>query len=531
MSSFLRLRNSNYLLFWGLCLLVTGLPVSLFLTSLSQFFIVGSFFLEGSPVEKWKRFLTTKSAVLLAILWLLHVLGLAWTQDLQEGLKDIRIKLPLLILPFVLSGSEPLKPGQFRIILVLFIASVFAGSLVAIAVLKGLLPTKAPIYDIREIFNLGVSHIRFALFTCLAAIIAGYLLLEKSQEKTKVKKVFLIILIFWFIAFLFIIESITGISIVLLIGLILLWSIIIQRTSLYVRIIAGVLLVSIPLSLYLILKDFVHTYSPKPPEALRYDLKTKQGNLYFFDTTNTQVENGSRVYAYICEEEMRNEWNKRSEIPFDSLDERKQPIKSTLLRFLASKGSYKDAEGVAQLTEEEVKSVEHGIANVYYQHLSSIKSRMLQILWEYHEYSRGGDPSGHSVTQRLEFWKAAVGIIAAKPLAGVGTGDMRAAYQQEYERMQTKLTPHYRLRAHNQYLAIGVALGLPALLFFIFVLFIPLMKEIREKNFLFLAFWLIAICSMITEDTLETQAGVTFVALFWSLFVFSNPHRKSAELK
>ena len=175
------------------------------------------------------------------------------------------------------------------------------------------------------------------------------------------------------------------------------------------------------------------------------------------------------MYAYICEEEMRNEWNKRSEIPFDSLDERKQPIKSTLLRFLASKGSYKDAEGVAQLTEEEVKSVEHGIANVYYQHLSSIKSRMLQILWEYHEYSRGGDPSG---------------IIAAKPLAGVGTGDMRAAYQQEYERMQTKLTPHYRLRAHNQYLAIGVALGLPALLFFIFVLFIPLMKEIREKNFL-----------------------------------------------
>ena len=193
MSSFLRLRNSNYLLFWGLCLLVTGLPVSLFLTSLSQFFIVGSFFLEGSPVEKWKRFLTTKSAVLLATLWLLHVIGLAWTQDLQEGLKDIRIKLPLLILPFVLSGSEPLKPGQFRIILVLFITSVFAGSLVAIAVLKGLLPTKAPIYDIREIFNLGVSHIRFALFTCLAAIIAGYLLLEKSQEKTKVKKVFLII--------------------------------------------------------------------------------------------------------------------------------------------------------------------------------------------------------------------------------------------------------------------------------------------------------------------------------------------------
>ncbi|MBK6836831.1 MAG: hypothetical protein IPG90_00005 [Bacteroidetes bacterium] len=45
--------------------------------------------------------------MLLAILWLLHVLGLAWTQDLQEGLKDIRIKLPLLILPFVLSGSEP----------------------------------------------------------------------------------------------------------------------------------------------------------------------------------------------------------------------------------------------------------------------------------------------------------------------------------------------------------------------------------------------------------------------------------------
>lgn len=521
MHSFSRLRNSNYLLFFGLCLLVTGLPVSLFLTSLSQFVIAGSFFLEGNLINKIKRFAGNKTALLFVSIWILHVIGLFWTQDLAEGIKDVRIKLPLLILPLVLAGSDPFTPKQFRAVLYLFLFSVFSGSMVSMAVLNELIPAKAPIHDIREIFILGVSHIRFALFTCLAVFIAGWLLSCKTDPPPLFSKIILGLLIAWLILFLFLIDSITGISILIITGLVFLSSVVLRHPRPFVRVISAIMLIGIPLSLFLSLKSFVKKYSPKPEAVLEFDKRTKQGNPYFFDTLNTQVENGYRVYAYICEAEMRAEWNTRSRIPFDSLDQRKQPVKSTLLRFLTSKGEYKDAESVSRLTEEEIRSVERGIANVYYQNLSGIKSRLLQILWEYHEYSRGGNPSGHSVTQRIEFWKAATGIISVHPLAGVGTGDMRQAYAEEYANMHSKLTEPYRLRSHNQYLAIGVGLGIPALVYFLFVFFFPLPHQLRNRNFLFLSFWLIAFFSMFTEDTLETQAGATFVALFWSLFLFS----------
>ncbi|HNP47419.1 MAG TPA: O-antigen ligase family protein [Bacteroidia bacterium] len=530
MQIFPRLRQSNYLFFFGLCLLVAGLPVSLFLTSLSQFFIAGSFFLEGDLSTKIKRYISNRSALLLTGIWLLHVAGLLWTTDIQEGLKDIRIKLPLLILPLVMSGSAPLSTKQFRFILYLFVFSVFSGSLVSIAVLNGLIPTKAPIYDIREIFILGVSHIRFALFTCLAVIVVGWLMYTREQ-KTFGSKLLLSALMLWLSIFLFIIESITGISILIICGLLFLWYNVIRHQSKWLRFASAVLVIAIPLSLFFYLKNFVQTYSPAPPQELDFTKKTNRGNAYFFDTTNTQVENGYRVYAYVCEYEMREEWNKRSSIPFDSLDQRKQPVKSTLIRFLASKGETKDGDAVLRLSDEEVHSIERGIANVYYEHISSIKSRLLQILWEYHEYMRGGDPSGHSVTQRLEFWRAAAAIIADHPWTGVGTGDMPEAYGEEYQKMNTQLMQKYRLRAHNQYLAIAVAFGIPALIYFLFTLFYPIRKALRNQNILFISFWVIAFFSMFTEDTLETQAGATFVALFWSLFLFSSDAAEIEDVK
>jgi hypothetical protein len=58
--------RSNYLYVFGLIVLATGLPVSLFLISISQFILAGSFFLEGNVTEKFKRFLNNKAAVLIA---------------------------------------------------------------------------------------------------------------------------------------------------------------------------------------------------------------------------------------------------------------------------------------------------------------------------------------------------------------------------------------------------------------------------------------------------------------------------------
>ncbi len=122
--------------------------------------------------------------------------------------------------------------------------------------------------------------------------------------------------------------------------------------------------------------------------------------------------------------------------------------------------------------------------------------------------------------QRLEFWKASLGIIRGNWLTGVGTGDMNEAFQQQYVKMNSKLPPGQRWRSHNQFLSIFVGFGLFGFLWFLFSLFYPAFKLRGFTDYFFLVFMIIAILSMMMEDTLESQMGVTFITFFYCFFLF-----------
>ena len=102
-----------------------------------------------------------------------------------------------------------------------------------------------------------------------------------------------------------------------------------------------------------------------------------------------------------------------------------------------------------------------------------------------------------------------------------GTGDIVDAYKTQYEKMNSDLAPKYRLRAHNQYLTFAATFGIFGLLYFIFTLIYPMRVLNKTRDFLYVTFWITAVLSMITEDTLETQAGVTFFAFFNCLYLFA----------
>ncbi|NTV84315.1 MAG: O-antigen ligase family protein, partial [Bacteroidales bacterium] len=128
--------------------------------------------------------------------------------------------------------------------------------------------------------------------------------------------------------------------------------------------------------------------------------------------------------------------------------------------------------------------------------------------------------SGHSVMQRLEFWKTARAIIKANLLTGVGTGDLEKAFQEEYNKSGSLLEKEFRWRSHNQFLAITATFGIIGLAWFLFSLIFPAIRLSKFHDFYFLSFFIIIMLSMLTEDTLETQAGVTVFAFFYSFYVF-----------
>lgn len=516
--------KTPYLYLTGLTLLVCGLPVSLFLTSLSQFFLAGSFLLEGDVREKFKRFFSNKVAVFIAGVWLMHLIGMLWTTDLAEGIKDLRIKLPLLILPLIIGGSAPLSEKQFKGIMTAFITAVLIGSLSAIFVLAGIIHRE--IHDIRDVFIFHISHIRFGLFTCVAISTLFYYTFYKKELKG-IYKSLSILLMCWFFVFLVLVESLTGLSVMITVLLSALAYELIYHKNRYYKFGFFTLLILIPVLIGIYVGSVFQEYRSKGQEKIDVNEKTANGNDYIFMLNEPQTENGYLVNVYLCQKELRKAWNERSTIDYDSLDHRGQKIYGTIIRFLTSKGLRKDSVGIYTLSPDEIKSIENGIANVHFQHGFVLRDRIMEVIWELDQLRHGEDPSGHSVAQRYEFWKAAVGIISANPIFGVGTGDLPFAFQSQYEMMNTKLDLNYRLRSHNQYLSIGVAFGLLGLIYFLIAFFMSFRFR-KQLNALFFFYFMICALSMLTEDTLETQPGATFVGFFLIFFfVHCRTHQDS----
>jgi hypothetical protein len=251
------------------------------------------------------------------------------------------------------------------------------------------------------------------------------------------------------------------------------------------------------------------------------DKYTPSGNVYLHDTVSYGIEYGSHVGIYLSIPELRESWNKRSELDYDGTDNKGQQLSYTLIRYLHSKGLRKDAVSVNKLTEDDIQRIENGVANANYLNNFDLRARVEQILLGYRSYKHENNPNASSAMQRFEYWKTAVYLIKLKPVFGHGTGDMKDVFHQAYIETNSNLEPQYRHRSHNQFLAITVAFGFVGLLIFLFALFYPPLVLGKFNNYYFFVFFIIAFISFLSEDTLETQAGVTFFAFFSALFLFS----------
>jgi O-antigen ligase len=161
-----------------------------------------------------------------------------------------------------------------------------------------------------------------------------------------------------------------------------------------------------------------------------------------------------------------------------------------------------------------------------YKYVPSVSQRISEVRNEINQYKDGGNPSGHSITQRFEYWKIAKHIFVSNPIIGVGTGDINDEYKLYYEIHDTPIKKEFQFRAHNQYFTILSTFGILGFAIFIFAFILPYFKGIQKYSLLPTVFIIITMLSMLTEDTLETQAGATFVSFFFSILLLSAFKRK-----
>jgi O-antigen ligase len=155
--------------------------------------------------------------------------------------------------------------------------------------------------------------------------------------------------------------------------------------------------------------------------------------------------------------------------------------------------------------------------------LPSIKMRTHEVVYELQSYQLNQDPNGKSIAQRFVYWNIAWDIFKTAPVMGIGTGDVADAFNSYYLANPNLLQQQYQHRAHNQWLTILLTFGILGLILFMLVVFYPLFYKRKYLDYFYIVFFIAFALSLLTEDTLETQAGVTFYALFNCLFLFAKP--------
>jgi hypothetical protein len=258
---------------------------------------------------------------------------------------------------------------------------------------------------------------------------------------------------------------------------------------------------------------FYHPHIDTHNYLLKLDGITAEGNPYTHDLSLLSPETSLPLGEYVCMKELSREWSNVSELPFSGLDKKNQLLAQTLIRYMASMELRKDAAGFRTLNKSDINRVENGCASQYCQ---GMIARMYGLKYQ---LLNEDNPNGHSLLQRLEYCEAGAHLLSKNFAFGVGTGDVQSSFDSHYELTNSALNEKNRLRTHNYYITVWLTFGIFGLVLFLWIHF-EYFKTVRNSHSLIgLCFLGILLVSYLTEDTLETQVGVTLFAFFIALYI------------
>ncbi len=504
--------------FVSLIFFVIVLPLSQALVSICAGIILFAALVEDSWQNKRERFIKNKLLFSFPGIYLIYIISSIVSNKMSSSLYDLQKGMFFLVLPIAFALGKSITPQQKRFIFYTFSIAVFLSTIIAI--LNWKLSNNPDVFSVHKASL--ISHIRFSFQLIMAFWFIVLLMTKNPKILTKNRRILLISGAFYFITFLLFQQSLTGL--IALSGsiffYILMWLFQAPKRFKIPLLIFALLLILLPV---VYVAQAIHKfYDIEKIDENAIVKRTAQGNLYIHDFNNPMVENGRYVYLYVCPEEIRHEWNKISDMKYDSTGINGYSVSSTLIRYLTSKGLRKDAEGIKSLNADDIQNIENGIANVIYSgNRFSLYPRIYQTIWEYYVYSKTGNANQKSFSQRIEYAKAAVSIISENPWFGVGTGNWKNEFRKAYAQNSPELNEEYYASSHNQYLNYMVKFGIIGFILILFLLLYPVLKTKRYKDHLFLLFLVFMFFANFADSNFESHMGSSFFVFFYCVFMVS----------
>ncbi len=494
-----------------------ALSTSFFFISIASFGLLFTWlFSPGFKERLWVLF-QSPWALFFVLLLLLHLAYLPKGDDRSFALSDLRIKIPLLLVPVVFSSSPRLIRNEFHLVLYAFLAGAIIACITGFVLYAGWMETA--FIDTRQM-GFFVSHVRLAILLSMGFVVSLWLFFTRAHKRERFFSLLCAMIIF---CYLVLMQSPTA-------WLMLLWA---GGIALFTKIshgkkkllLAGMCMLALGgiLGFDALMKHYEKKYfSASPNTTLPKQFLTAGGHLYDHELIEDFAENGYMVGWYRCSTEYEKVWSMRSKIPINGLDAKGQHIRFTMLRYVSSKGLAKDSAGIYALSIEDIQNIEEGITNASFTQYDGLRYRLYQLAYEWMNFRKGGNPSGHSVVMRIFFWECAFHIIKENPLSGTGMGNINRAYADTYSRIQSPLALPYRLRAHNQWITFCVCFGLPLGILISGMMFFPFWGR-HKLPVLFVICWGMCLLSFFSEDTLESSVGASMSAFAAMFFYYRIP--------
>ena len=497
--------------FVGLSGMAVGLVFGKAILSVSLLFTILILLIRADFKQYWKELKSNRFIQILGLYFLFHFLSLVWSENIPYGLHEIKVRSSLILIVACFL-CRPLDRNLLNWLMLVFILSILLATILNFSIYFGLFGDRA-CDDIRGMSIFG-SHVRFALL-----VVVGVILCFQFWRERFFHFLVPILAILWLVTYTYFSQVITG-----YIGIAVVFFFLAARWIYQWRKWASLSFVLVSIASLAVLAYF--TFRPIHPDQKGYNnlpFLTDEGNQYYHKGETIQPETGEYVEIMICWEELEREWNKVSEISFiGGKDAKGQFIESTAIRYMSSKGLSRDAKGFKKLSNNDIKNIEAGHASYY---KSGLLARWYGIRYQ---IVNEVDPNGHSLLERLEFWKAGSQLARKNLIFGVGIGDIQDAFNQYYDETDSPLHEENRNRSHNMFLSTLIGMGIFGLFLFIW-LHAQFMQEMVQKGSISgVLFVLLMLSSYLIEDTLETQVGVSLTAFFFGLFlVFPNESRLS----
>ena len=190
---------------------VFGFLFSRAVLSISTIIICANGFLWGDIRGKWQAFKQQPFLIGLTLLFFIPLISGLWSNDLGLWWFRCQQKIPLLVLPFSLVYIQQLKSKHIVQFHVLWIFTIFLGSLWSLSLYIGDPDQMIQLYKVSKVLPTWAEndHIRFTIAIIISILFALYMEQNNSLKGSAVKWIIRGISI-WLIIFLHIISVKTG---------------------------------------------------------------------------------------------------------------------------------------------------------------------------------------------------------------------------------------------------------------------------------------------------------------------------------